>query len=173
MTRKQPLFDRLMRRVEFDTVGGCWLWSGATIGGAGYGNLPIDGKATAASRASWMIFRGTIPAGMIVCHKCDIRLCCNPDHLFLGSHCENMADMVRKGRSGALRGEASGKARLTELQVVTIKRLLASGQSQRAIARTFGVSAGTVQAIADGKSWRHVSTGTANDDGAGEGRAAA
>jgi hypothetical protein len=152
----QPLFDRLMRRIEYDTNGGCWLWSGAVITGAGYGNLPVDGKSTAASRVSWTVFRDPIPAGMFVCHRCDVRLCCNPDHLFLGTHRENMADMTRKGRAGAARGESSGVAKLNEAQVREIRASLAAGASQRAVAVKFCVSAGTVQAIAEGRSWRHL-----------------
>lgn len=152
----QPLMDRLMRRVEYDPFGGCWLWSGAVITNAGYGHLPVRGKSTVASRVAWMLFRGPIPDGKFVCHKCDIRLCCNPDHLFLGSHRENMADMVAKGRGGGARGEASKKARLTEAQVRQIKVSLSLGSTQRAVAAQFGVHHTTVQSIADGRSWRHV-----------------
>jgi hypothetical protein len=149
----QPLLDRLMRRIEHDTNGGCWLWSGAIITGAGYGNIPVNGKTTAASRVAWTVFRGPVPHGHFVCHKCDVRLCCNPDHLFVASHRENMADMARKGRGRGLRGEASGKARLTEQQVICIRRHLLDGRTYRAIAAEFGVHYGTIQAINERRSW--------------------
>lgn len=160
MMAAQPLFDRLMRRIEYDTNGGCWLWSGAVITGAGYGNIPVSGKSTAASRVSWTVFRGPIPAGMFVCHRCDVRLCCNPNHLFLGTHRENMADMARKGRAGAARGESSGVAKLNETQVREIRASIAAGASQRSVAVRFCVSAGAVQAIAERRSWRHLGQAT-------------
>ena len=156
MIKEHPLADRILRRVEYDTVGGCWLWSGAIIANAGYGNLPIRGKSVAASRAAWMAFKGPIPDGLMVCHKCDVRLCCNPDHLFLGTQKDNMADMTAKGRGVVARGEKSGKARLTDAQVRSIKAQLHHGSTQRGLATKFGVHPATIQSIADGRSWRHI-----------------
>lgn len=150
-----PLIDRVMRYVEFDTNGGCWLWSGATLGRPGYGNLPIKGRPTAASRASWIAHYGDVPAGKMVCHKCDQRLCCNPAHLFLGSQTDNMRDMVAKGRGNAARGTASGNAKLNDDAVRQI-RTLAGRESIRSIARRFNVDPMTIRAIVTGKTWRHV-----------------
>ena len=76
---------------------GCWLWHES--GAQGYGTLGFYGKKWLAHRLAWAAYKGTIPKGLHVLHKCDVRQCCNPDHLSLGTHQENMADMMRKGRN--------------------------------------------------------------------------
>ena len=157
MRPTEPLIDRVMRYVEFDTNGGCWLWRGATLGNAGYGNVPIKGRPTSASRASWIAHFGDVPEGMVVCHKCDVRLCCNPSHLFLGSQAENVRDMVSKGRANPARGSASAKAKLTEESVRRIRQL-SGKESIRAIGRRFGVDPMTIHAVLKGKTWRHVTS---------------
>lgn len=118
---------------------------------------PLARSATLAHRLSWELFRGTIPTGAHVLHKCDTPACVNPDHLFLGTHSENMADMVRKGRSRGAVGVRNGSARLSEDDVREIRRVYAlGGVSIRQIARRHGVSFGTIQELLAGKAWRHV-----------------
>lgn len=79
---------------------GCWLWTaGIAPGDLDYGAVWLYGRNLRASRAAWMAFYGPIPDGLWVLHKCDTPTCVNPRHLWLGTHDDNMADCVRKGRS--------------------------------------------------------------------------
>lgn len=88
--------ERLWRRtVKTET---CWLWTGATDGKYGHGRLNVDGRPVQAHRVAWADAFGAVPAGMSVLHKCDVALCVNPAHLFLGTQADNMADMTSKGR---------------------------------------------------------------------------
>lgn len=75
----------------------CWLWTGY-ISNNGYGQSHFNGKFSSAHRTSWMIYNGKIPKGLQVNHKCDVRNCVRPDHLFLGTQKDNMQDASRKGR---------------------------------------------------------------------------
>lgn len=90
--------DRFDASVTPEPNTGCWLWVG-TIGRNGYGRIRRDGVRLWAHRFSYERFKGPIPSGTEICHTCDTPLCVNPDHLFAGTHTENMRDSVRKGRN--------------------------------------------------------------------------
>jgi hypothetical protein len=95
-----PISDR---RSHFESKfkrdpSGCWLWT-AGMGRGGYGAYAIFQRQLGAHRASWQIYRGEIPDGLWVLHKCDVRNCVNPDHLFLGTPTDNNRDTVQKGRA--------------------------------------------------------------------------
>ena len=90
--------DRILCSIEKDKETGCWNWSGVLTKN-GYGRTTHKDRPISAHRLSYLIFNGEIPAGMCVLHRCDNRRCVNPDHLFLGTHRDNMVDMKSKGRS--------------------------------------------------------------------------
>jgi hypothetical protein len=108
-----PLEERFFAKVQ--KTDGCWLWT-ASLNKAGYGQIYAEGRPQHASRISWRIHNGAIPAGLHVCHHCDNPRCVRPDHLFLGTRSDNMQDMLAKGRNGAIthpeklaRGSRHGK----------------------------------------------------------------
>lgn len=97
----RPTFEeRLWSRVQKGP--GCWLWTGSCIA-AGYGQIEVreNGrrKSLRVHRVVWELLRGPIPEGLVLCHTCDNPPCCNPDHLFVGTHRDNILDMVSKGRN--------------------------------------------------------------------------
>jgi hypothetical protein len=144
---------------KVEQTNGCWAWHGRrNIGG--YGIVNVYGTEMGAHRVSWIIHHGDIPAGIFVCHHCDNPPCTRPDHLFLGTHWDNTLDMIRKGRHGfshtnRRRGSQNGSSKLTEEQVREI-RSRASAESQRSLAREFGVSNATVSLVVRRRIWTHL-----------------
>lgn len=154
----RTLCDRFWDKVN--KTAGCWLWIGGKGGQAGYGQIRlgsvVDGtrRHVYSHRLSYEMHYGPIPKGMFVLHKCDSPSCVRPDHLFLGSHSENMADMKNKGRS--LMGEKNVMAKLTLPQVRAIKTRLSLGWTQRKLAKEYGVTFQAINLIAVGKNWAHI-----------------
>lgn len=106
-----------------------------------------------AHRLGWEEKNGPIPVGMHVLHKCDVRRCINPEHLFLGKNADNIADKVAKNRQRAAQGEANRHAVLTEEDVRAIR---ASSASQKWLARAYGVSVTHMSNIRTRKKWAHI-----------------
>jgi len=140
---------------------GCWLWI-AYAHANGYGQFNVTAtQPRRAHRVAYELYVGPIPAGLCACHRCDTPLCVNPDHLFLGTHRDNVADKMAKGRGGDRRGEASGRARLTEAQVLQVMALCRGGATRASVAARFGVASGTIRSIVKGLTWSHVTGGEA------------
>lgn len=130
----------------------CWFWGGA-LNNFGYGT---DGKHRA-HRKAWELFNGPIPEGMSVLHKCDIRCCVNPEHLFLGTQVDNIRDMVAKGRNRGriLLGEDNPVSVLTNEKVKAMRCVRSeTGLSYKKIAKQFGISTMTAFRAITGQSWK-------------------
>lgn len=152
------VMERFWAKVDRREPGECWEWQ-ASCDDSGYGTFRHQGKMKKAHRLAWVFCgRGPIPDGLVVMHSCDNPPCCNPAHLSVGTRSDNMRDAVAKGRHAHVRlpGEAHPNAKLTDAQVVEIRRRLAEGESQRALARAFGVSKPAIGRIARGRGWAHL-----------------
>jgi len=148
---------RFWRMVDKKGTDECWTWTGVRHK-EGYGRFRYDGKFISSHRYSYLLHfgRDSIPEGMQVCHKCDNPPCCNPSHFFLGTKKDNSDDRDIKGRNVNLVGEAHGSAILTELKVIEIRTLAATGGKHRDLAVQFGISKSAVSAIVSRRLWRHV-----------------
>ena len=139
---------------------GCWIWT-AVRQGNGYGGFGIAGSVKrTAHRVSWEFANGPIPPGLCVLHRCDNRLCVRPDHLFLGTHADNMADMAAKGRwklseKHPHRGSRHSQAKLTEQQATEIKSLRWRSVAVE-VARRYGINVSTVYRLWNGSAWPHI-----------------
>lgn len=132
---------------------GCILWLRG-CSPQGYGHIKIGPRTTRlAHRVAYHVAFGPIPSGLSVCHKCDVPSCINPNHLFLGTNADNVADKVAKGRATAVRGAKHHKARLTKTQVVAIR---ADPRTHKEIAVAYGVSRGAISSIKAATSWGYV-----------------
>lgn len=149
---KASLRERIEESIMPVTECGCWIWMRGLMGG-GYGTLGHNGRSILAHRASWQVFRGPVPDGLYVLHLCDTRACVNPDHLFLGTHQDNMDDRDRKGRNKPRPGVLNPKAKLTPVDVAAIR---SSPLSCGRLARDYGMNKTTMARIKSGKYWRCV-----------------
>lgn len=143
------------RKCTVDPATGCWLWTSSLQTG-GYGTVRIQGETWLTHRASWHVHRGPIPPGKHVLHACDVRPCCNPDHLFLGTPKDNHDDMLAKGR-GAKRHRAHTRVR--KLADSDVERILAARETPAALAASLGVRVQTIYNIRNGRRKKGVASG--------------
>lgn len=143
-------FNKHARRGNDDE---CWPWQG-TIDKDGYGVLLHQGRQVRAHRVSLAAVGWPVPRDRNALHHCDNRSCVNPRHLYVGTHGDNVADRVWRDRSA--KGEANGRAKLTEARVLVILAQHEAGVSQRRLAARFGVSVRTIHNIINRKAWNHV-----------------
>ncbi len=152
----KPITERLIGKRKIEN--GCWLWTG-TVSEFGYGIMEIvvqTGKQMSfqVHRVSFAHYKGPIPEGMCVLHKCDVRACFNPDHLFLGTRQENTADMLSKGREA--RGEQTWNAKLSNANIRRIRRAKKSGVRSTDIAKYFSTDRRHINRIVKLERWQHV-----------------
>ena len=157
-----PLAERIKESSLVDPATGCWLWQKAKYPN-GYGLIGIrkDGKTRSmpAHRASFEAFRELIPAGLWVLHKCDVPICVNPEHLFLGTNHDNVLDMWAKGRAVPppwVPGEKQGASKLTEAAVRDIRRRYGMGESQYKLAADYDVTQANISRIVTRQTWVYI-----------------
>lgn len=179
----KSLFDRVWEKVDhngpipvkFPELGPCWLWM-AYCDPKGYGRLNIgrhingvySNKLEFAHRLTWELTNGPIPKGLWVLHKCDNRQCVRPDHCFLGTVQDNNNDRKEKGGyAGQSKGEDNYKHKLTEDQVIEIRRICQpakAGNTHKGppingytdLAKKYGVSYHTIRMVVLRKNWKHI-----------------
>lgn len=159
--RATSFAEKLEKHSIPEPNSGCMLWTGGGLfHGYGIVSHRRNGacETTQAHRLSWRVHRGPIPSGMQVCHKCDVRACVNPDHLFLGTATENMQDMWGKGRSGIhkRRGEKHKGSKLSDVDALYIR---ASDEKGTDLARRFGVSRALISLVKNGHSRGYLEQG--------------
>jgi len=145
-----PEHTHLLERVLANVMtneNGCWIWMAARTQG-GYGALWLDGEVKYTHRVVGVLCLALDEnSGQYVLHNCDTRACCNPEHLTLGSHADNMRDATVKGRMSK---------KLKPAEVIEIRRLRAEGHTQQDLADRFGVSRMTIRQIERRETWRHL-----------------
>jgi len=133
----------------------CWIWVGGQKGG--YGVMRFEGRPRTVSRLAWRAFVGEIPEGLEVCHKCDVPTCFRIDHLFLGTHYENMRDAAEKKRMGGLFGVEHHSAKLNPEKVRFLRAQFDNGiDPSDEMALKFGVSYNALKKIQHKQSWKSV-----------------
>lgn len=155
---EKTIEQRLAEKTDVQD-NGCHVWTGMRTE-KGYGLIGYNGRSWRVHRLVYELAYAPIPRGWIVCHRCDNPPCINPEHLFIGKPKDNTRDMMRKGRAaqgpGFPSGEEHPNTKLNTEAVRQIRRLVAEGRSQRSVAKSYGVSQGTVASIAARRTWAHV-----------------
>lgn len=139
-------------KVQVLGLDECWPWT-AGVGSNGYGKFRSKNLLYSSHRAAYILTRGFIPRGLHILHSCDHPLCCNPTHLWAGTHGQNMHDMISKGRrvQGISRGESCSD--LTNEQVLQIRN---DTRILKLIAKDYNMSISQISKIKRKISWSHI-----------------
>lgn len=153
--------DFFVKYARFIVRGGpddCWPWIGSTTPEGGYGRFTRDNEHCYAHRSAFECEHGEGSADGLLCrHKCDNPPCCNPNHILLGTHKDNVHDAIERGRARKAVGEEASGAKLTETLVLKARQLAASGHPiARILEQIPGVSHGNMKAAVTGRHWAHL-----------------
>ena len=160
----KDICDRFWSKVNILGKDDCWNWT-AGIDTPGYGGFKYNGKKINSHVMTWILTNGEVPKGFWILHTCDNKLCCNPNHLFLGTPLDNVRDMIKKGRNVvtlkihpelAARGEKASSAKLKAFQVIEIREKLKQGFTLAELSREYKVDARLIAGIRDNKYWKSV-----------------
>jgi hypothetical protein len=145
--------QRFWSKVDKRGHDECWPWTGSKFATTGYGQFWLRGTNVGAHRVACALTHG-LSAGRMAIHSCDNPPCCNPLHLRWGTHAENVADRVARGRTP--RGEDHKRSKLSDATVGAARAARLDGRSISALASDFGVSRTTLRDALNGRTWRHV-----------------
>jgi hypothetical protein len=148
---------RFWRFVDKHDPDDCWFWTGR-LNACGYGCFRASNGMQLAHRYMWEQTYGEIPEGMCVCHTCDVPKCCNLKHLFLGTHTDNMQDMLKKERGNQPKGEKNCHAKLTEPEVLAIRALheYSSYFTKHKLSELFNIGRTAMRDLLNYKTWKHI-----------------
>lgn len=149
---------RLWHKIK--KVGDCWEWQGARTE-KGYGRLSINNRDKRAHRVAWELTYGPIPQGLLVCHHCDNPSCINPNHLFIGTHQDNINDAIKKGfpngwSSGGQSGEKHPQAKLNIITVKKMRELHKKGMTERKLAKMFHIGRTQAHRVVARIHWKDI-----------------
>ena len=151
LVRPSHVYDqRFLAKVQRDPSSGCWIWTGA-LNNMGYGKFKVGDSVVYAHRYSAVRWANVDSSAAEICHRCDTPACVNPEHLFVGRHADNMADMARKGRS-----TQGVKHPGAKLGVEQVRQIRAEERRSIEIAAQFGVSRTCVDNIRSRRTWGHL-----------------
>lgn len=153
----------IRKRVKIDS-NGCWIWQGPIRKLHGYGAFNCGKIDQQVHRASYKLFVGKIPEGKWVLHKCDVKVCCNPDHLYIGDVKQNVKDAIERGQfprgpnlKKGHKGEKNTKAKLTESDVIKIREIyIPNVYGAHKIAKLYNVSKFAILQIVRRRTWKHI-----------------
>lgn len=150
-----PIHKNFWSNVKVGSPDECWPWMRSCITN-GYGQFSKNGKMKTAHRYVYELTHGDIPSGIHICHSCDNPKCCNPAHLWAGTHAENMLDRDTKGRRNSEAAQAAGVAKLNPAVVAIIRQRRANGETLQSIADDYPVSIVTIFKIVHNKTWKGI-----------------
>ncbi len=150
-----------IKKTCIENESGCWIWQGYKCEPRkqyGLTSLAVDGvkKKILSHRAAYTLWKGSIPEDKQVLHSCDTPLCCNPDHLHLGTAQDNMDEMKERGRNKQPKGEKNHKAKLKNEDILMIRKLFDKGKTVGELSKSLNLANSTISYITRRITWKHI-----------------